>query len=666
MKISYVEDKEIDMSKEIKGMSDQMKREDKEMEVLEKFLERFNDMEVAREPREKEREICDGQMEARSFYDENGTLQVNPPMEQDHVETTCGRFGGKMTYKLEPIWHQAVVEDQQASKYAVSHFVYAERMHKELSKMRYDKATYGTGIYFTWIVAESVKTVAFKEDAEVDASDALYNNENYNEFTEENYYFTGHNIPIRSFWIDDRAIHKRWHDSKRHEAEDCVIKRTMSLEKFQETYQDNKYFMNIDKVTERADEDPDYGIHNHSLGDEVVLYHYYNAVTKDYWIIANKIEVIYIGKMMNKSGKLPIAVGQHYTNNTSFYGIGVCRKLRYIKAFKAELMQDMLNQSRMGWMSLITGNNGELDGHYFNDPSEINIIQYTQGVEQVKPLQFQPDMNKYQFVLWFLDDLAIQDTGENMKATYQPLAEQLGTVEIIENNRMARVATIDENDDNMLCDILTEVLSSISQFAPTLLKRTEKTAEGEVDKVIYPMIKVPNMQVKELWDGKMVFEEDEWEEWFFEFREKMITSKYYVKVTTGSNVNVMNTLEKNSITQFVQNMLNISQADPSLLQKEDRSGLVKHLKETYWYDEQFSSDTKRDKIRKEQTELMDMINTTLWYNQQPDEEMEWQMEEAAWWVQWASPGGQAQQLSAAGSQTSLTPAQGAPSAAPML
>jgi hypothetical protein len=107
----------------------------------------------------------------------------------------------------------------------------------------------------------------------------------------------------------------------------------------------------------------------------------------------------------------------------------------------------------------------------------VNIINYTAGVEQIKPLQFQPDLNKYQSILTILDDLSIQDTGENIKATYQPVAEQLGTVEIIENNRMARVATVDENDDNLLCDILTEVLSSISQFAPSLQKKIIKTKE---------------------------------------------------------------------------------------------------------------------------------------------------------------------------------------------
>jgi hypothetical protein len=83
------------------------------------------------------------------------------------------------------------------------------------------------------------------------------------------------------------------------------------------------------------------------LNDEVILYEYFNVVTKDYWIIANESIVIYIGKMLNKSGKLPFGVGQHYTNTKSFYGRGICHKVRYLKAYKAEMLQDMLDQSRM-------------------------------------------------------------------------------------------------------------------------------------------------------------------------------------------------------------------------------------------------------------------------------------------------------------------------------
>jgi hypothetical protein len=46
-----------------------------------------------------------------------------------------------------------------------------------------------------------------------------------------------------------------------------------------------------------------------------------------------------------------------------------------------------------------------------------------------------------------IDDIVIQDTGENVKAPYTSPASTLGETEIIEENKMVRVKTIDESDD---------------------------------------------------------------------------------------------------------------------------------------------------------------------------------------------------------------------------
>lgn len=165
-------------------------KEEKQQEVLDIFTKRFSDMDGARKQYESNWDICDGQMEANTFYDENGTLQVNVPLEQDLVETACGRFSGKLNFKLEPIGHQGIVEDQQASKHILSHYIRSERMHKEVSTRRWDKAVYGTSIYFCGIVADTNKTYRIKEDAEIEVADQLRNNDNYEEHIEETYSFT--------------------------------------------------------------------------------------------------------------------------------------------------------------------------------------------------------------------------------------------------------------------------------------------------------------------------------------------------------------------------------------------------------------------------------------------------------------------------------------------
>jgi len=79
----------------------------------------------------------------------------------------------------------------------------------------------------------------------------------------------------------------------------------------------------------------------------VIIHKYFNKVTKDFWIIANRRKVLFAGKMISKNGELPFASKQHYTNHKCFYGYGICHKVRYLKAYKAELLQDLLDQSRM-------------------------------------------------------------------------------------------------------------------------------------------------------------------------------------------------------------------------------------------------------------------------------------------------------------------------------
>jgi len=47
-----------------------MKQDEIDDEILKKFQTEFEDMKTGREPREAEWDVCDGQMEANTYYDE--------------------------------------------------------------------------------------------------------------------------------------------------------------------------------------------------------------------------------------------------------------------------------------------------------------------------------------------------------------------------------------------------------------------------------------------------------------------------------------------------------------------------------------------------------------------------------------------------------------------
>lgn len=75
-------------------------------------------------------------------------------------------------------------------------------------------------------------------------------------------------------------------------------------------------------------------------------------------------------------------------------------------------------------------------------------------------------------VLNVLDDLVVQDTGENVRATIDMQTDKVGIVEIMEENKAIRHKSVDENWDMYLDRSLTLMMSNIAQFVPTLMSKT--------------------------------------------------------------------------------------------------------------------------------------------------------------------------------------------------
>ena len=105
------------------------------------------------------------------------------------------------------------------------------------------------------------------------------------------------------------------------------------------------------------------------------------------------------------------------------------------------------------------------------------------------------NLSSYQALLTNIDDQFVQDTGENLRSPYQSPADQLGTVEILENNRLTRVKPMDAADDMFFGAVLQHTLDNITQFCRSLTKRTIKTKSGEVEVVANPIITIPDSKV---------------------------------------------------------------------------------------------------------------------------------------------------------------------------
>lgn len=218
-----------------------------------------------------------------------------------------------------------------------------------------------------------------------------------------------------------------------------------------------------------------------------------------------------------------------------------------------------------------------------------------------------------------IDDQVVQDSGENLRAPYQAPADQLGTVEIIENNRLTRVKPMDEADDFLMWGILTHTMDNITQFFRDLYSQETKTKEWDVPVKSDPMITIKDATVKQEWN-KIIIKEDKGKFGFFSFKKEMIKNRFLIRIVHSSNTNVMKVLDKNSITQYIQNKVSLFQIDPTLVKPQDMERWSKYLDLVYGYDEMMLPESKKDEIKAKNVEMMNKIMWQLGMSPQ------WQMQ----------------------------------------
>ncbi|MDR3169977.1 MAG: hypothetical protein LBU27_09955 [Candidatus Peribacteria bacterium] len=206
-------------------------------------------------------------------------------------------------------------------------------------------------------------------------------------------------------------------------------------------------------------------------------------------------------------------------------------------------------------------------------------MEFTQGVDNVKFTQVPNNIASYQALLNEIDNQVIQDSGENLVASYQSPAQQLGTVEIIENNRATRVKSMDISRDFLISQVLQHTLDNITQFAWKLTKKeTEETTSSGIKtiKIQNPVIIVPDVKITQK-NKKIIKEEDEGNFGFFEFKEDMIKARYRVKVSTASNANMQKIMEKNSFTQYINNKVSLRNINPELIDQNELKNISRYM-----------------------------------------------------------------------------------------
>lgn len=628
------------------------------------FIKRLQSMRTKREPFDVAWDLYEKQNKAESFYDNDWVLNVNVPLEKTLKEIYMGRTEWKIPFDIIPDW-QANVEELQPAKYALNYFLdwnEKDNFWKENRNLRDNKATYGSGIFFTGIRNYKDFRYEVKKDAEITNTSDVLNESNFNEVLHETWFFFPESIHPKDFYIDDAAY---WQNDVQ-QAQDCIRKQKLSRFDFEIQYGDNEAFKNVKEVIAWIDLKPKNENDQSVDFEEIILYHYYHKSTKKYIINANETTDIYEWRYLYNDGKLPFENIQHYTREDRFWGEGIPERSGWIKAYKSEVWQDILAWASMSsWINLLTGNDDQIWQDWSIWGRGLNVWRTAWGAESVKQVSTSVDLRYFTAVLDMLDKQTAVDTWINPLDQFDPGSDKVGIVEIMEANKSVRNRSVDENYNIWLDWALTMMFSRVKQFAPALLMKKIKTEDGSATlKVEFPKIRIENHEVvKEA--GKQVFVESMWKYGYFELKPGVIQG-LWVKITTPSTNSMLPILERQKIADYMTNMTNLwniaaldqtGEMMTTLKESINMWELIGWINDAYSYDSNsLKANSEKDKINKKITERMDILKKALTTNPTPDATQDlwippgptatpqlpptWGQEawQAMWWVLWEVSG----------------------------
>ncbi len=568
-------------------------------------------------------DMCDGQVLANSFYDNEGRLVVNVPMEENLLEVITGRNSNSLQFKVEPNGKDVSVQDTQPAYYSLLYYLNRreENFHQKYKKRIYDWAKYGTGVFDKRIKWKNFINYNLKAGIEISPDD-IWDENYYEEVENTQYSFCPEPVSLRWFYMDEKAMYQ----SDFNQAEDCIRIRTMSPDQVRQTYGKNPLFDIPDSLTGYVPPSPQYGQYGFNDVRKTLIIEYFNKITREYIMVLNFTDVAYNGKMLRGGEGLPFEVAQYWTNTGCLYGLGVCRKVRYLKIYKSEMLQYLLDgTSIQSGINVVLWDGAGLNGNMQTWASNINIWEMTGDIKQMQQMQLNANLSALTNVLAVLDDLVMQDTWENVKAAYDlpNLSETLG--EIDEQNKAIRTRTVDENKNIALSNCLTDMLELIKDYAPAVMSKQLKY-NGDVVKVEFPTIQMKDVVIKEKKvNGKVVKEyvEDYGKYGTFELSPGTIkgqTGSMLVHITTSSTDNAsMNVVQQKKYDTFLGKFIELITVMPDpekakLLEQYPAQELLEYMKLSYGFTDKNVAQTKKDEIDMKNKKLTQEILQSLWYD----------------------------------------------------
>ena len=516
---------------------------------LEHVRNRLNKMRSARTWYEQKREANQLQVAANSF-EENGKFYPNTKLEQAIIEMRLWGRAWDIIIDVEPDTLEPNQDEAIIAKHVLYKFMHEEEFHKELRQWRHDKSVFGTGIFWAGISHDITCEIKNeKRTVKAQIGNGFYGKKWKTRVYKENWTFTPKNLSVYQVFLDDNAIVQ----PNFKKATDCIVCEYGTKDEILNRWYNVPWVDKeaLDQLMNTSETDPEYGVITQE--GQVTLYHYFNKLTKDWFIMWQEKNIIYSSVYEYACEWLPVVFCQHHPRNDSIYGLSDPEVIDALKAAKNASRQSILDWTMLSSGKLILSwNSWEMTDSVSNQTKiysgEVNFKDVTNSISEYKEIDTRVDLNPTMNLLALIDDEVRSATGIDVKAAFEAPEQNLWQTEIKEENKAIRLKAIDELEDFAIGEALTICLNNIIKFAPSLKRSTKEISfNGKITEITSPYtLQLPDVKIE--W---IKVEEDLWNYGELEFTDDMV--KGYVKVrvvTTSTNNSKLTVLEKNKVKEM--------------------------------------------------------------------------------------------------------------------
>lgn len=567
--------------------------------AVQNYWKRFVQMDSARADMDEERQYTDLQVAASLKKDPKWKLLINIPIERVLLDINDGKYSWPVLFDVTGWQKNNSVEMTQPIFFALNDFLDKEWFYQQKMSAIRDKGQYWTMAWFT-----GIREDAFMRYEPKEVFNGLFSTD-MKAIKRTEYKFTPLNRPINTVWIDDQACNT-WDYRK---ADDAIIEEQITPEKAKMRYSSLEWF-DVDMIKPYAMTDPYYNKFN-AYPNQVLISSYYNKITSAWDVILNKTAEIYSWRYYHQ-WDIPVSLGQHFFRNNSPWWEGIPHRIRGMKWYKKSILQDILDASKMSaGINIIVPSWTEVNAQV---GSWINVWTSTDAAG-TQPVQFQTRIADMTAVLMLVDDMIIQDAGENVKAPYSSPKTTLGEIEFMEEKQQVRDRGIEQNLNICYDDILTKTAINLTKYAVNLIKTTQEWQKMKLNwEVIdcsieyFPSLSIEVkdhvVEIKKWTDGKErpFFKQDFWTSWYFSLDKSLTNWEFMAKVVTPST-KMTNSIQKNSFTQAVANLQILFQTftsmwiDMTTIKEEvNPQSVIEKRKELYEINPQLVAKTKKNEV----------------------------------------------------------------------